>query len=66
VPPPRRLGARLRRLGEHFARRWGVAWTPRRRLGDALRTMCEIVLKLLGSALAILDAIAAGALDENS
>jgi hypothetical protein len=29
VPPPRRLGARL---GEHFARRWGVAWTPRRRL----------------------------------
>jgi hypothetical protein len=36
------------------------------RLGDALRTMCEIVLKLLGSALAILDAIAAYALDENS
>jgi hypothetical protein len=38
VPPPRRLGARLARLGAclarlgaHSARRWGSAWTPRRR-----------------------------------
>jgi hypothetical protein len=33
------LGARLARLGAHSARRWGSAWTPRRRLGDAMRTM---------------------------
>jgi hypothetical protein len=26
-----RLGARLARLGAHSARRWGSAWTPRRR-----------------------------------
>jgi hypothetical protein len=30
-----RLGARLARLGAHSARRWGSAWTPRHRLGDA-------------------------------
>jgi hypothetical protein len=45
VPPPKRLGARLARLGEHFARCCWVAWTPRRRLKNYDRALNERTIK---------------------